>query len=322
MVTVLFGFFTIVVGCSLAYLRLTAPDDGQDALTPSDWLLLLGPIVLDIIVGVIGFTFLWRRTKAESAAGYTTMTSGYSKLDQVDPKTGVVIRRAGSSVLTEPGREGVADGMSGNPNDLRFTGSGTARSGLIFGGVGAVALVSAVTYGSLSGSDGDVGTALLVIVGFIGFVGVILAISLGGVAAYTRSIVNPVRKARPDALVFLSQRTPELAGAGRDELTVPKSRLIPVSVGADGLELWGKRGAFDPASVIPWSSITRVQPGRLLVTSGNRSFKAATLHVFRMVDGIEQDFPLPIYGANGLGFARPIYANTVLEAVARYARIA
>jgi hypothetical protein len=321
-VTAIVTILTIVVACSLGYLRVTASDDGHDAVTIAQLFWLIGPIVIDAVVGVVGFTFLGRRSKAESAAGYTTLTRGFATVDQVDPKTGVVIRRAGSVVLTEPSRSGEGEVSAPASDSLRFTGSKAPRSRVIVIGVAVVAAIGFAVFGSLSGSHGDLGISIVVVLGLILVVGIIVALSLGGVALYARGFVAPVRAARADTLVFLSQKTPELEDAAGGEVTLPKSRLFAVSIGTDGLELWGKRKAIDPIAVLPWSSITRIQPGRLMVSNGNNSSRAAALHVFRTSGAVELDFPLPIYGPNGLGFARVNYANTVLDAVARYARIA
>ncbi len=67
----------------------------RGAMTASDAVLLAGVLLVPALVIVAFVVFVSRRDRAEAAAGYTTQTSGRVAFDQVDPVTGVVIRRGG-----------------------------------------------------------------------------------------------------------------------------------------------------------------------------------------------------------------------------------
>jgi hypothetical protein len=314
---------SILAGLTLGLLKDN--DSLVDRLTPAEWVLFFVPVAVDIVVSVILFRAAARRSRAEGAAGYTTRISGYTKYDQVNPRTGEVIRRAGSAVLALPSAHG--DGAVGAvdtpPGSLRFTGRSLAGRTKLILWIGAAAIVGVTALASYSGFD-DIPTATLFFLGVLAFVALITGVTFWAVIAYFRGYLKSAKLARPDAFLFLTQSTPELQQAvSTVGLGIPKGGYFAVTVGTLGLEFWARRSSIDPVTTLPWSSIARVQPGRLLVGSNNgRSFAAPTLHVFRSVNGEELDFPVPVMGPKSMAFASPDDANKVLDVVAQYARIA
>jgi protein-S-isoprenylcysteine O-methyltransferase Ste14 len=84
---------TLFVVCLVGFV---ASDSGWLAL----WRIPGGTVSLLTVGGAVAlFTqltqlFTFSRQRAETAAGYTTMRKGFLNLDQVDPRTGSVIRLA------------------------------------------------------------------------------------------------------------------------------------------------------------------------------------------------------------------------------------
>lgn len=286
------------------------------------------------ILIIIGFTVaVGRRSKAETAAGYTTRTSGFAQLDQVDPRTGVVIRRAGSAVFTPPRPPGATtpSGASLNVSSRDATRFPDARPGsrgraiLII--VLAVAVPLVVLFGFLlivAGNNPDAQGMLLLSAGItVVAVALIVLCVFWVTAAASARRLRRVQSARPDAFVFQSQRTPELQAAITAGNAIDRRARLPltfvVTVGSDGLGLWNAR-RDTPEITVRWSEVDHVQPAKLLVSNGRRSFPANTIHVF--VEGSPAvDLPLPVYGTHGLGWADPVRANAVLDAFRPFIRV-
>jgi hypothetical protein len=301
-------------------------------ITPAQWAFYLLPIAVAIVVAGLLYWWAWRRAQAEGAAGYTTRTSGYTKYDQVNPRTGDVIRRAGSAVLTLPSATGDGADDSGDSGDSgdsssgapRFTGKSMARPTKLILWIGGVVMVLVIALISYSGFGSDVVDATILFVSMVVGLAVLVGGVFLGVMAYFRGYLTSARQARPEAFLFLTTLTPELQQAATSvDLTLPRTRNFAVTLSSQGLEFWGRKSSLDPITAVPWSSIVRVQPGRLLVSSGNgRPFAAPTLHVFRNVAGEELDFPVPVFGPRSFSYASPDDANKVLDVVGQYARIA
>lgn len=289
---------------------------------------------------IIGFSIaLSLRGRAEAAAGYTTMTSGYQNLDQVDPVVGLVIRRAGSAVYTIPTHGGDTPGTVSGPvinassfdNIVRFDDLPHARRNriLMLWGAGIVAIVIiAVILGVPRPSAGDTSAdrVMFLGIGLLTFAGVavLVAVVLLVTAALQQAKLRAAGSVRPEALAFITQRTPELIDA-LEAIGTDRPRLrqqFVVTLGSTGIELWGRGHTDVPLVALPWSGIDHVHPGRLQVASGNRSLAVLTLHIFRTVDGRRLDLPIPIFGRRGVTFARTDRANEVLDVCARYTRIA
>lgn len=63
-------------------------------------LALLAIFVAAAIVAIVSFMVGLGQVAKEHRAGYTTSPSGWFEFDQVDPRTGVVIRQAGEPKLS------------------------------------------------------------------------------------------------------------------------------------------------------------------------------------------------------------------------------
>lgn len=324
-----FGVYAAAIAAVIWYV-FAHSTHGASADRIVTYLIVAVPSLIWIAISIL---LLRRRDAAETAAGYTTRAGVLHRLDQVDPATGVVIRRAGSAVLTKPGRQagGDATGLSagavlngGSSGGVRFEGTVNkpARLLVIVVVVVLILLVIGIPLIVASSNGGDTGVALAVVLLVLGITVVAIAIGYGGPALLTRQKMSAVLRRRPDAFVFLSRRTSELEDA-LDELLGTHGTLgqsVAVSVGALGVELW--RGSADePRVVIPWSAIGHVHPGRLLVNLGRREYAARTIHIF-LGDGARLDAPLPVYGRHGITVAGADRANEVLDAFRRYTTVA
>jgi len=159
----------------------------------------------------------------------------------------------------------------------------------------------------------------------VGFVlaATFIALILGPVVVFMRRKQAGARAARPDAAVFLSQRTPELRAAlrtiGQER---PRLGLMPVvTVGPAGIELWRSPRSGAPGATLSWADIAYVHPDHFIISNGRRRFPVLTMQVSHNGSGQLVDLPLPIMGRNGLMFANPVYANQLLGAFARYTAV-
>ena len=283
---------------------------------------------------IISVMLVRRRDRAELAAGYTTRAGVLHQFDQVDPVTGVVIRRAGSAVLTTPerrARSAEAAGLSVGAvlNGGSFVGprfEGPASRGrrwlLVIAIVVVVSLVFVIPVVATASHGEDAGFAFMVVLLLLGVAAAMMAVIYGGIALRTSQKLGAIARRRPDAFVFLSRRTDELEDT-LDEFEGMDGKLgqsITVSVGPSGVELW--RGSADePRVAFAWNTVGHVHPGRLLVDINNRQVAARTIHLF-VGDGARLDAPLPIYGRRGITVSGADHANTVLDAFRRYTTVA
>jgi hypothetical protein len=189
--------------------------------------------------------------------------------------------------------------------------------------IGVVIFTAALGISFLGIRPGDASMFFGILSVMFAAVGALVAGPLAAVSAYMRGKKHAASKVRPDAFVFGTQRTPELLAAPKMAGTEhpPLGVQFAVTVGPQGVELWGSRSADGPRVVLRWSDIDHVHPGQLVVSNGRRSFPALTMHVFRDVGGRQLDLPLPICGRSNLRFARPDRANEVLDAFARYSNV-
>lgn len=143
------------------------------------------------------------------------------------------------------------------------------------------------------------------------------------ISVYMRGKQAAAIALRPGATAFITQRTPELLAVlkaiGIDQ---PRLGLQPaVTVGPEGIELWGPRRAGRPRVTVPWGDIAYVHPDHFVIFNGRRSFPVLTMQVLHKSSGHLLKMPLPISGRNGLSFARIDRANALLGAFARYADV-
>ncbi|MDQ0279417.1 hypothetical protein QO003_003720 [Arthrobacter silviterrae] len=151
----------------------------------------------------------------------------------------------------------------------------------------------------------------------------IFTLILGPVVLFMRRKQAGARAARPNAAVFLSQRTPELRAAlGTIGQERPRLGLMPVvTVGLAGIELWRSPRSGTPGTTLSWADIAYVHPDHFIISNGRRRFPVVTMQVSHNGSGQLVDLPLPIMGRNGLMFANAIYANQLLGAFARYTAV-
>lgn len=318
---------------------------GRDSLTASDFVLLLAVLVAPMVVVFALVGFVARRDRAEGAAGYTTQTSGRIAFDQIDPSTGIVIRRAHSAVRTLPRGAGAASlgpahtapGGAGPRASAGDTAAGTyfavpangrrvaviayvIASALFVGILSAIMLPLAFTQPDPSQRDGLLIGLVAAVVGVALLVALILA--LGLLAA--RGRIRRVAAVRPYDTLFLSPQTPELRQALK-ALGDAKPHLgfggrFVVSIGVDGIQLWKGGTAEGPRWGMTWDRIDHVQAGTMMVAAGKSMVSYRTAHVFQK--GVQPiDVPLPIASPLGQNVARAPYANDVLSAMSRFTTV-
>jgi hypothetical protein len=93
---VLGGFVTIIaITCTLIVIALLGIEE--------IWYAVLPALAIGYVVGFLWTSvFIWRtnrRSSLEAAAGYVTLRRGYPELPNVDPGTGLVVRKTGEPVL-------------------------------------------------------------------------------------------------------------------------------------------------------------------------------------------------------------------------------
>ncbi|WEO77745.1 hypothetical protein BJQ94_01465 [Cryobacterium sp. SO2] len=291
------------------------------------------------VLVLIGLTIVrGRRGNLEAAAGYTTLTNGRLDLNQLDPITGVVLRRAGSVIFRKPKHDAAAGGTTSGPSTyapqpdsvVRFVDDPpsplktVAIWGLVTIGIGMIAVALSLVNGSSHGQSADdlsfpqLGRIVL------GGCGILVALTLGGAAVSHRAKLRAARRVRPDACVFLTQRTPQLLDALRN-IRADRPRLpqyFAVTLGTQGIELWGRKRSEVPRFVLPWKDIEYVHPGRLSVEfAQDFSVTVQALHFFQSVDGRPIDLPFTMLGPRGFNRAATRDANKILSACSRFTKI-
>lgn len=154
--------------------------------------------------------------------------------------------------------------------------------------------------------------------------GALVALIFFGTAVSQRAKLRAAEAVRPDAVVFMTQRTPALIDALKT-IGTSRPRLCQhfvVTLGPKGIELWGRGRNDVPQMVLPWSDIDYAHPGRHVVETGNISVAVLALRIFQTVNGRQLDLPFPVFGPRGINRAGTHDANTVLTACSRYTSIA
>lgn len=304
----------------------------RGALTASGSVLLVVVLLVPALVIAAFVVFVSRRDRAEAAAGYTTQTSGRVAFDQVDPVTGIVIRRARSAVLTLPMAEG---GASPGPasagatltyfsvpsNEGRGAGIVYAAAAALF----AVLMTALLLPVALTVPDGPgrAGVLIGLVVAVVG-VPLLVAVILGLGALRKRGRIHRFATARPGETIFLSPQTPELRhalkAAGGTAPHLGLGGRVVVSVGFDGIRLWKGSPNAEPRFTLTWDRVDHVQAGTLMVAAGRTRVPYRTAHVFQK--GTPPiDVPLPLVNPRGQGTARAGYANDVLGSMARFTTV-
>jgi hypothetical protein len=279
-----------------------------------------------------------RRGNLEAAAGYTTMTSGRLDLDQLDPITGVVLRRAGSVIYRKPKHDAAAGGMTSGPatnapqldrvvqfvEDPPSLLKTVAIWGLLTIGIGMIAAALSVLSGSPQGQSADDLSFLQIGRIVLGGCGILVALIFVGSAVSQRAKLRAAKRVRPDGFTFLTQCTPQLIDALRS-IRADRPRLpqyFAVTLGTQGIELWGRTRTEVPRFVLPWKDIEYVHPGRLSVEfAQDFSVTVQALHFFQRVDGRPIDLPFTMFGPRGFNRAATRDANKILSACSRFTNI-
>lgn len=173
-------------------------------------------------------------------------------------------------------------------------------------------------------STGENGTWFAVVGATVMAAAVLVALIFVLISVYMRGKQAAAVAGRPGATGFISQSTPELLAALKAiGIEQPRLGLQPaVTVGREGIELWGPRHASTPRVTLPWEDIAYVHPDHFVIFNGRKSFPALTMRVLHRGSGHLVEMPLPIIGRNGLSFARADRANTLLSAFAQYTDVA
>jgi hypothetical protein len=197
---------------------------------------------------------------------------------------------------------------------------------LSYGGLGVVVItvLAAPLMGLFARHGANQFTGVIVIACIDGAVFLIVGISLLALSERSRARENAAVAATPGSFAFTTQRTPELLSALEDlgDEHPRLGRSIPVTVGPAGIDLWRANPKNGARISIPWGRVTHVHPGKFIVAGSKRDFTTLAIHVFQDVDGFSVDVPLPIYGRRSIAFARADQANRVLDAFARFTKIA
>jgi len=279
--------------------------------------LLYFPAVLIIsiaVVGVIGF-FLRRRSELE--AGYTTLYAS-ANVDQLDHRTGQLIRHAGEPMLSAPGlfrrRDDHAIPIPAPPDAAapafppRSLGSRVVSTG---GSILIFAIV--ITAAALRGASHGAGLqgALTTLAWTIGLLLVVALAVFIGVRVTVARRVRRVSTLRPGVMIFTSTKTSDLI-QGAVKLGVqlgPTGRFQVATTDAD-LELWDSdRDA--PSLSVPWTEIVGLEPGKTWV--GRTVFKSVDISVAR--DGQKVLLPFPIYGQQAFLAASSAWANQIFDEI-------
>lgn len=154
--------------------------------------------------------------------------------------------------------------------------------------------------------------------------GMLVALISAGTALSQRAKLRAAALARPDAFVFMTQRTPELIDAlkaiGADRPRLPQH--FAVTLGPKGIEIWGRGRAAIPRFALAWNEVEYVHPGRLSVETGSIRVTVQALHFFQTVNGHHVALPFTMFGPRGMNRAATRDANKVLNACSPYTSIA
>lgn len=173
-------------------------------------------------------------------------------------------------------------------------------------------------------TSSDAKMASFAIIGAVIVAGaLVLTLIFGLIGVYMRGKQVSATAVRPGTTAFTTQRTPELLAVLKAiGIEQPVLGLQPVvTVGPEGIEVWGHRRAGTPRLTVPWGDIAYIHPAHFVIFNGRRRFPVLTMQVLHKGSGRLLEMPLPIIGRNGLSFARLDHANALLRDFARYTNI-
>jgi hypothetical protein len=300
------------IGLGLMVLGLLDMGVARSALPPAVMYVPAGIALATAGIGFIGFLL---RRRSEFEAGYTTLYTS-PNVDQLDHRTGLVIRQAGSPLLVAPSlfrRRSVGAATLPPARDQtsaafppRSVGNRVVSTGVSI--LVAVIVIAGVAARGASHGGGLLG-ALTTLAWAFGIMAVIAAAVFIGVRTTVSRRVRQVASRRPGAMIFTSTKTADLVqGAVKLGAQIGGTgRFQVVTTDAD-LELWDGE-AETPALSIPWSEVAGLEPG--VATVGRTPFKSLDLSVVR--DGQKVLLSLPIYGQQAFLPASSAWANQIFD---------
>jgi hypothetical protein len=253
---------------------------------------LVAALVLQVLAG--------RVTKRERLAGYTTLRRAHVELDQLDPRSGDVVRKAGEPYLP---RRGLFSELMSNDDDRQpirdsprpsFAHRATSVAARIGWSVG-ILVVGAIIWGAKD----PVAAFWVWMLAALALVGWVLGLAIG--AGVNRSRLTALTEADPHALVFTiisaNQFDNALIEIIPDSTRRFSSSRLGVSATAEGLSLWNGRPP-EKFGFVPWSWVTSIQADTIY---RNRTvYPAVLLAVKDSADGKLVALPLPNPNADRL----------------------
>jgi hypothetical protein len=248
-----------VVGFAFEFLgplKHILPFPGFDLVIPG--------VVISLVLRVAAFASL-PNEKAEVRAGYTTLPKKYANLEQLDPKTGAVLRAAGEPYIRRSRRDRDGDstslvGGTPRPSILR------RMLPTLLGTVGsAVFLIVIYSVFGLLG-NGRLAVILILLPCILLFY--VVAYGIGSMRV--RSTLLRLRAVAPTEFVFLFGSSPGLVPALQalvpvDETPDPGLRLSrQATASRSGITFWQGNPLHQTAN-LPWSKVIAVQQDTIAV---------------------------------------------------------
>jgi hypothetical protein len=286
------------------------------ATWPGLWI-LLGPAIALIVCGAIAALGSYLRQRSETEAGYTTRPGTSSNLDQLDFRTGTVIRRAGQPLLESRSLVAFVRGDSGRPRTAvapdhpAFPPRTPIRvlAAIAPGIVGVVFLVGLAVIRNMR----DPFATFSLYAWFVGIIAAVVLLFFAYTRATLVSRIRQISESRPAAMVFTSGMTPDVQ-KGMELLGVTQTAAtgrFPVAVTDAAIEMWSNETPPALRLAVPWSEVQGIAPDSVSVS--RNTFKAVDLQIVR--EGVAAQLPLAIYGRQGMLGASSTWANQVFDEI-------
>jgi hypothetical protein len=282
---------------SFGPLRHVLPFPGFDLIVPS---------TLVFIVLRIGALASLPNEKAEVRVGYTTLPNKYANLEQLDPKTGAVLRAAGEPYLRKSGRDRDGDLTRLVSRTPRPSILGRIAPTLIGTVVSAVFLIVIYfVFGLLNNGR------LTVIFILLPSIVVLCAIAYGIGSMGVRRTLLRLRAQAPTEFAFVFGSSPGVGSALQALVPVDETpdheltRSRQATASASGITFW-KGNPPHQVAKLPWSKVISVQQDTIRV---GRSAYPSVLITYRDMEA-EEVVALPLANAE----ANYLAIHTVAEA--------
>ncbi|MDQ1552334.1 MAG: hypothetical protein QOD50_1756, partial [Actinomycetota bacterium] len=255
------------------------------------WWWIIAPAGV-MVAGLILQVLTSRAKKRETAAGYTTLRTAHVELDQLDPRSGDVVRKAGEPYLSQhrllsgftSTKDAQPQSASGRPSFVRRATNIAIRVG---GSVG-IPLVASIIWGS---RDPVVATWVGIIAA-LALVAWVVGLAIG--AGMNRARLAALTALDPQSLVFTIISADQFDDAFLEIAPDSAPRYPPVTLGASasqkGLSLWNGRPP-EQFGFIPWSWITSIQIDTIY--RNRTTYPSVLLSIRDPEDGKLVALPLP-----------------------------